>query len=138
MWQPNPLDDAPKYIEKLQKTYLIVSHLPVFKNIETLETYTLKLNKSIYKSQIRNFTVTWRSRVCKVTKNDILHRTFIFFVFTVRHGNSNLQKSVSVIFCQEKNASICVLPFLSNYYRYLWIGFFSLNQPWRLCNKFIY
>ena len=35
----------------------------------------------------------------------------------------------------SQNASICVLPLLSNYYHCLWIFFFSVKQPERLCNK---
>ena len=60
MWKPNPLGDAPKYIEKLQKTYLIVSHLPLFKNIETLETYApvkLQLNLTSQFTSLKSTTL---------------------------------------------------------------------------------
>ena len=60
MWQPNPVGDAPKYIEKLQKTYLKASHQALFKNIETLETYTpvkLQLNLTSQFTSLKSATL---------------------------------------------------------------------------------
>ena len=84
MWQSNPLGDAPNILNEFRKLAWKPIYL-VLKTLETLETYApvklqlkLKYNsvyiyKSIYKPQLCNFTLTWRSQVCKVSKNDIPH-----------------------------------------------------------------
>ena len=51
------------------------------------------------------------------------------FAKILKPGSKKLSINLS------RNASICVLPLLSNYYRCLWNVFFSLKQPGRLCNK---
>ena len=110
----------------LQKTEILETYSPI-KLQSNLNCSSVPIYKLIYKRQPCSFTVTWRSQVCKVSKNDILCSTFIsffqFFMFV-----TGIRICYYVIFCQVKIAMICVLPLLSNYYRCLWINSFQWNN----------
>ena len=116
MWLPNPLGDAHKYTERLEKKCLKASHSTLCSKIRgsgSLLSSQIHLNvncnamfteiaqwihlicrwssnllkefiwsiylKETYKQQLSNFTITLRSQVCNVTKNDFFTDTFVLF-----------------------------------------------------------
>ena len=120
MWLPNPLGDAHKYTERLEKKCLKASHSTLCSKIRgsgNLLSSQMHLNlncnamfteiaqwihlicrwssnllkefiwsiylKETYKQQLSNFTITLRSQVCNVTKNDFLHRRFCTVLYLI-------------------------------------------------------